>query len=217
MEKMKMYTFYSESHRDIYEDYFLKSFKKNKLDENFELITKVVPQLSDNGGFNSKGFNETMNFKLDLLLEAVKENKDKYFMYCDCDVQFIHNFYQDIISYQNENIDIYAQPDEHTICAGFFMAKSNIIFEKFIKKVQKKLKEINYQYNDQVIMNQLKSFIRFKLLPKEKYFSIGNYNGGKVWKIGDEIKKTEEILVHHANYTIGTETKKALMNGLKNY
>jgi hypothetical protein len=57
MNKLKIYTFYSSSHKEIYENYFLKSFNENKLNENFEIVLTEVVQRSETGDFNSKGFN----------------------------------------------------------------------------------------------------------------------------------------------------------------
>lgn len=212
-EKIKLYTFYSDSHKEIYEKYFLKSFHEAKLDENFELDTTKVEQKSPTGDFNSQGFSETMLDKLHVIYRAIEENENKLFVFSDCDVQFFKNFYDDITtSYINDKVDMSAQSDAGTICAGFFVARANKIFKKFIEFVMKE----NYKFpNDQVCMNFHKGRVRYSLMPDNKYFSIGSVNGGKVWSGETNIIIPKGIYMHHANFTVGIKNKIELFELIK--
>ena len=210
MKRIKIYTFYSKSHQEIYENYFFKSFNENKLDMNFEIIPTEVIQRSQTGDFNSSGFNQTMNDKVQIIKGAL-ESED-IFIYADCDIQFLENFYDDISQYISEDIDIVAQQDLGTICAGFMVIRSNERTKNLFNLISQK----NYDYNDQIYINQHKNMVKYRLLPADKYFTIGNANGGRVWNGETNIKLPQNILVHHANFTIGKENKIKLFEMIKN-
>lgn len=211
-DKINLYTFYTETHNTLYEEYFLKSFYEKKLDENFNLKVRKFAQKSNDGSFNSKGFKETMFDKLSLIKDAIQENPENPFVYSDCDVVFYKNFYDDI--FLDSNIDALFQNDQNTLCAGFFIAKSTYKFKNFIDVVCHN----NYKYpNDQVTMNAFKDNINYKLLECDKYFTIGNLLGlysGESFSLGEKVKS--EIILHHANFTIGIENKIKLINEVKN-
>lgn len=208
---MKLYTFYSESHRDIYENHFLKSFYEYGLDKKFELDATLVEQRGK-GDFGTKGFNETMEDKIKILIRAAEENPDKPFVYADCDIQFFKDFHDDILTYLDDKTDMAAQSDDGTICAGFFVAKGNKVMKKFFNYIQK----VTPKYtNDQVAINANKGRMRYRLLPSDKYFTIASVNGARVWKGETGFKIPENIMVHHANFTVGVERKVELFNYVK--
>jgi hypothetical protein len=51
-------------------------------------------------------------------------------------------------------------------------------------------------------------------LDRNKYWTIANYTGG-VWNGSIDFKVPENILVHHANWTIGTDNKIKLLNEVR--
>ena len=60
---IKILTFYSDSHKELYEKYFLESFNKF-LKKDFELDVLYIEQLSNSGAFGTSGFEETMLMKI---------------------------------------------------------------------------------------------------------------------------------------------------------
>ena len=76
---MKLYTFYSDTHTELYEDYFLKSFNDYGLNKSFELDSTLINQHKGNGAFDSEGFNSSMMDKVEILQRAAEENINKYF------------------------------------------------------------------------------------------------------------------------------------------
>jgi hypothetical protein len=56
--------------------------------------------------------------------------------------------------------------------------------------------------------------IKKKLLP-HSIFTIGMATGWKVWE-GHEVEIPKDILVHHANYTVGLQNKIHLLDLVKN-
>lgn len=210
---MKLYTFYTETHKSLYEDFFIPSWERHGLSNNFDLKTLNGHQFSETGNFNSQGTIDTWDERLGMFLDVIEENWGSFFIYSDCDVQFFGNFYDDIISRIDENTDMLAQSDMGTICAGFMVVQANKIMKKFFEKIRKELKNFS---NDQMCINHYKMQMRSKLLPESKYFTIANSNGGRVWTPDQtNLIIPNDILVHHGNYTIGIENKTKLMEFVK--
>lgn len=211
---MNLYTYYSNSHQDIYENYFLKTFYDNKLENNFDLIPFKVKQRSKTGNFDTEGFNTTTKDKINILLDAVHDNWNDWFIFSDSDVQFFKDFYNDIVLRKKEDVDIIAQQDfGGTVCTGFFMAKGNERTEALFKKVY----DTSDSFNDQMALNSIKNnFINWDLLPLDRYFSIWKLNNGDLWRGEKHFNVPKSIFVHHANYTIGIENKIELLEFVKN-
>jgi len=208
---MNLYTFYSDSHSELYNNYFLKSLNKTDGDK-FKLFTKKVEQKTETGSFNENGFNSTMNDKVELLLDAINDNWGNWFLFADCDIQFLNTFYNDLISYQADNLDIVVQSDLGTLCAGFFMGNANNNLKAIMEKIHKNIKNF---HNDQIALNLYKDMVSYKYFDKNKYFTIANVNGGGVWSGQKDLNIPKDILVHHANFTIGVSDKINLMNYIK--
>jgi hypothetical protein len=203
---MKLYTFYSESHKELYENYFLESFNRLNLGDDFELDATIVSQ-KGNGDFGTKGFKATMVDKIEILFRAVEENPDQPFVFADCDIQFFENFHDDILTHLDDKTDMVAQSDNGTICAGLFIARGTKVMKKFLQHIHK----VTPDYaNEQVAMNVHKGRVRYKLLPQDKYFTIAMVNGAKVWEGETNYDLPKNIMVHHANFTIGVPRKAEL-------
>lgn len=208
---MNLYTFYSPSHTEVYEKYFLKSFNEH-LSNDFILTTHKCEQKTTDGNFSDPNWNSSMNDKLFLLKKAIKENDGKWFVYSDCDIQFFGNIMDDIKENINDNLDMLCQEDYHTICAGFMVIKASKKMYEFIEIIEMH----HHESNDQIAMNQFRHLINFKLLPKDKYYTVGNFNGGRVWNPGEGVPNTENVVMHHANFTIGVENKIAMLKEVLN-
>lgn len=60
----KIYTFYTTSHKELYEDWFLASLKETN--PNLELIVRNFDQECASGQYMSDGWMDTMHKKMDL-------------------------------------------------------------------------------------------------------------------------------------------------------
>lgn len=212
---MKLYTFYTPSHKEIYENYFVESFN-NYLYKDFTLDTELGVQKTKNGDFSDPELGSSMDDKIVLLKRAIEENYEKWFIYADCDIQFFGNIIDDINNYINlgvsENIDMFCQEDCNSICAGFLLIKSSKKMYDFIDLISKERHKFN---NDQLAMNHYSNYIRYSFLPRNMYYTVGNYNGGRVWNPGEMIYLPNKILLHHANFTIGVRNKILMMDEIK--
>ena len=204
--KIPIYTFYSDSHSELFNNYFLPSFNEH-LSESFVLYTMNIEQKCETGEFNTEGFSETMADKLVLIKRAIADNKDTPFVYADCDIQFFGDFRNDI---DLSGVDIVCQEDRDSLCAGFFFARGTERFENYIDLI---IENNNTVPNDQILFNEYSNSMNWRLLPRKKYYTVGNFISD-VWD-GDPIIVPKDVVVHHANYTIGLPNKIKLMNEVK--
>jgi len=209
---MKLYTFYSDSHKEIYEDYFLKSFNDCGLNKSFELDVTHIEQRGS-GDITSGGFNGSMVDKVKILQRASQENYGKHFVFSDCDVQFFGDFKEDILSYTSDKLDMIAQTDCGAICAGFFIAKGSEKLENFFNLIYE---QTPYYRHDQEAININKNMINSSLLPNDKYFNISSVIGDNLWQEGVEYNLPKNMLIHHANYTMGVHNKMKMMRYVRN-
>ena len=198
----KLLTFYSDSHKVLYDEYFLTSYKKY-LSEDFILLEKKIDQLSPSGNFASFGFDKTMMEKIKWILENIDINDNNYLVFADCDVQFFNNLEFDLSSH-----DILFQHDfyESNYCAGLFVCKQNERVLNFFKLVYDIFtSNMNGKIDDQAVINMLlnkhKLDLKFGILPSNKYWTIAFSTNG--------------IIAHHANFTIGVSNKIKLMDQVK--
>jgi hypothetical protein len=211
---MKIYTFFTDTHK-IFLDTFIESFP---FEENFDLEIKYFPQECNKGVFESDGWDRTMKKKIEYILYSLEQTNDgDIFIHSDIDIQFFSNIKEDLLSYLSiKEVDILFQRDDFRknseICMGFFVCKSNERTKSFFKYVYDNLN--NYK-NDQIAVNNLiHSFpIKYDLLP-EKYYTVGLRNG--LWNGQENIIVPEDILLHHANFTIGIQNKLNLLKLVKN-
>jgi len=216
---MDLLTFYSDSHKEIYEDYFLKSFNEH-LSESFDLKVKKIEQLSPNGDYDSSGFMETMMDKLKLILEHLHVGTDP-FVFADCDIQFFRDFKEDILRELGGN-DIRFQDDIVCRCAGFFVAKRNDEVKRFFDIVYKETPKYFQQQSDQtainVILNSQQNFglkLNERVLPRNKYFTVAASTNAKQWA-GQDFNIPTTLVAHHANWTVGLDNKIKLLQFVKN-
>lgn len=212
MSKINLYTFFTESHEYLLNNYFLPSFQSAGLANNFNLNIIKCKQYSESGSFNTHGFHTTMLDKLKILIHAA-ENNDR-FVFADCDIQFFKNIYNDVVDI--DGYDLVAQNDLGSVCAGFLIINSSENLKNFLRFVYEQCEANPYKYpNDQVCINTHLDLINYKLLPIDKYYSVGNYNQGQVWNGEDISNAPNDLILHHANFTIGVDNKIKLMNIIK--
>jgi len=214
---MKTYTFYTQSHESLLNDWFIPSFVKTQT--NNELIVKKFDQKCESGAFMSEGWNDSMFDKIEYVLHSIDDTpKNEFFIHADCDIQFFKDINEDLKSINFEMFDIVAQADgPDQICCGFMLIRSNDKTRTVFKEIIDLVKHKKYN-NDQIALNAI--YRKFGLnvgLLSFKYYSTwmscpGLWNGQP-----DPINNIPNNLVlHHANYTIGIDNKIKLLNMVKN-
>jgi len=212
---MIIYTHYSESHFDMFKEYFLKSLRVLYTKEELPLRVVYHTQTTENGEFMSNGWLEAMDIKLDVILQAIEENYGKSFIFSDSDIQFFQPFVSDIVEKLKSN-DIACQEDRGTLCAGFFGCNANQNTKNLFETIKKTFKSM---VNDQVCLNYYKNLVTYTLLNRDQFYTIGNSfdnsDGTNVWDNITDIIPPKSILIHHANYVIGRENKLKLLKMIK--
>ena len=207
---MKLVSYYTSSHKILYDNYFLPSIKS---DFGFELISKEGIQLSESGSFDSSGFNESTSDKINFLIEVL-ENTPKFdnLIFCDVDLVFIKNpidYLKDFLDY--DMVFQYGYSDLNT---GFFLLKNK-------DKVKELL--INVRDNCHLFLHDQDALNFFIKKTSLKYTTFDNqisctatFNGTNIWG-GEEFKVNYLPIVFHACWTIGVENKIKLLEKIKNY
>lgn len=215
---MVVYSHYSDSHKEIYNDFFYSSLRKIYSKADLKLRILHHEQTTAEGKFMSPGWLETMNYKISVILTAIDECKGGWFIFSDCDVQFFAPFIDDIAEQIKEK-DIVCQEDRGSLCAGFFACKANENTKRLWELIKVNFRTL---VNDQAALNYFRPSINYNTLDKNKYYTVGNFfenpNGTFIWDNITNIIPPKNILIHHANYVEGTKNKISLLKMIrKNY
>ncbi|MDR3647100.1 MAG: putative nucleotide-diphospho-sugar transferase [Candidatus Babeliales bacterium] len=204
--RIKMYALYTPSHKILVDKYFLPSIK-----DNFNLIIDTFKQQCPTGQFNSEGWNTTMLDKVDVIINAIKSNKNKIFIFSDVDIIFIRPVEKELKKLMKTYEFVIQKSSEKlpNCCTGFFAMIGNeknlklwIDIKKFMLKNPKLSEEdvLNFFIKQGRLNN-----IKWSQLPKE--YNTGGMFTGSRWVPGIELQLPENILLHHANWTVGIDNK----------
>ena len=218
MKKINLITYFTPSHKVFYDDYFLPSFKKHSLDQDFNLIVETGEQVAENGDYYSKGFNGTTVDKLSSFSNHLNVGDSNPLMFADADIQFLGNFKDDIVeTFNSSGCDILFQSDITNLCTGVFICKQSKLVKQLLEEALELTPRVEHE---QVAINMILQSnnlnIKYDTLDPTKYFTIGYSTKGTQWTpetVDLDIPKT--ILMHHANWTAGVENKIKLLNFVK--
>jgi hypothetical protein len=203
--KIKHYTFFTETHR-IFLKYFLNTFP---FDPQIDLVIRFMPQECQTGEFENHGWMKTMTRKVEYILDAFAELKDgDIFIHSDADIVFLQP-YKNILLEELGDHDIAFQSDVGTACMGFFVCR---VSKKTKKLFNTLLKELGNHKHDQHAVNYLLTNSEHKLKTKlltRKFFNYG-FNG-KHYKGESSVILPLDIILLHANFTVGIDNKVKLL------
>lgn len=208
---MKIYTHYSDSHSEMFEKFFVKSLEEVYPNGEVEIKAHYHAQTAPSGAFMSHGWLDTMDIKLDVILSAIEENMGEKFIFSDVDVQFFKPFLG-VVEDELNVVDITCQEDRGTMCAGFFGCCGNQKTMDLFKLIKQHFRNLS---NDQVALNHFGSKVVYSLLNKDQFYTIGNFilnpNGTSIWDGHSEVIPPKDMLIHHANYVVGSGDKLRLL------
>lgn len=215
---MKIYTHYSDSHKAMYNDFFIKSLRSIYSKSDVGVRALFHEQTTPDGKFMSAGWLDAMYFKILVVLEAIEECKGGWFIFADCDINFYQPFLEDL-EQEIKNKDITCQQDRGTLCAGFFACKANEKNKALWSQIKSTFRSFPGS-GDQTALNYFKNQVNYGLLDKEKYYSVGNFPEGTnnlttVWDNKTNIIPPKNMLLHHANFVEGTENKVKLLEMIR--
>jgi hypothetical protein len=173
--------------------------------------------LDSAGSYRTPGWLSAQKQKLELIYECLcdTDDEDEIFMYSDLDIQFFAPFrsYIEELLMTNDIVFQNDCPDYPVYCMGFFACKKTDAIKDLFKTAITLLK---YKSEcDQTVINEVihafPSIVKY-VLPNE-FFTVGMH-GGKVWD-GEEFEIPENIIMHHANWTVGIDNKIKLLKQVR--
>jgi hypothetical protein len=203
--KIKHCTFFSDSHK-IFLKYFLNTFP---FDETIDLSIRYIPQECASAKYEAEGFNKSMKRKVAFINDTLDELKDDdIFIFTDPDVVFVKP-YKNLFLEEMADSDIIFQSDRYTACMGVFMCKVSERIKFFFRDLYNNLDNF---IHDQEAANYLLKVKNYNL--KIKLFSHKVFNYGFLdyrYEGENVINFPDDIVLMHANYTVGVENKTKLI------
>jgi hypothetical protein len=200
---MKIYTYYTESHKEMFENYFSKTI------QDLEMVSYYGEQECASGSYYQDGWKKTTMKKVDVFIKACEENQGDIFVYSDVDIQFFGPLKETLIQ-ELGDYDIAIQNDYlGGMCSGFFVCKGN---ERTLKMFESMKSNEDLYLEDQHALNMNLNFVKFKPL-SHRFWTFGIYK--TQWK-NQNFDIPDDILMHHANWTEGLNNKYTLLNVVRN-
>jgi len=226
---MKLYTLYSDSHKILFDEWFRPSIKATNPD--LQLICKISEQFCSSGNYMEKGWKETMIEKDNYIIQSLEDAQpNEIIIHADADVQFFKNIKQNLNLKIFDTVDIVCQADApNAACFEFMIMKNTENLKQLFKNIVEIVKEANDQsmhhINDQRILNSIHRSFGIKMgLLDYRYFSnwmTHDINVSKSlfsdFEAVDSNNIPSNLILHHANYVVGVQTKIDLMNKIKSY
>jgi DNA-directed RNA polymerase subunit F len=203
----------------MFEKHFAPSLRTSRL--NFSV--RLLPQKSATGAFQSDGFQATCLAKVGYILEVLAANLGgEPFIFSDVDVRFYGDPTADLLGLlqgsgrgaAGGDSDILFQDDGPAgACTGFMVMRPTPRVLEYWRKVAEWMRDTN-QLDQDAANRLLETHFApaWGLLP-ERYWTVGRKGG--VWKPGDPVNPPADLLVHHANWTVGIENKLALLEAVR--
>ncbi len=226
---VKLYGLVTPSHEILLREWFLPT-----LADSYELRIKECPQVGamEQHLFGTREFVQTVWFKVNWILEAIRETWGSAFVCSDVDIQFFRKT-EPIISHLLQSNDLVFQREDPAgvPCCGFFCCRANSRTLRFWQDVLKRMGQPPAQNEQKVASEILRPFlalypspikqilarIRFLLMQRNPYglrwdylpneFFGGGTLTGTYWEPGGTLPVPERIVMHHANWTFGIENK----------
>ena len=237
---MKFCTFFSESHKRLFDESFIPSFP---FENGLDLIIRKIEQECPTGNLFDVGWVNSMTAKEVFINEVLERYSNEIIVFSDVDIMFYGPIKQDLEDLLGD-YDILFQKDHHNNpngrCAGFFVAKSNEKVKKLFSNVLERIRESSKERKDKradfihseqnAVNREVEALegLNWDFLP-ERYYTHGLYeqgindpeNASGFWwqnKTPEEIQNVYvpiELKMHHANWCIGIERKLHLLNFVK--
>lgn len=196
---MKIYTYYTSSHKPFFDNYFSKTV------QDLEIVSVYGDQECPTGSYYKDGWKDTTMKKVDVFIKACSENLGDVFVYSDVDIQFFGPLKQVLLD-ELGDFDIAIQNDHlGGMCSGFFVCRAN---ENTLKMFQSMKDNESKYLEDQHALNMNLHFVKFKPL-SDRFWTFGINK--TQWK-NQNFDIPEGILMHHANWTEGIQNKTTLLN-----
>lgn len=199
---MNLYTIHSESHREMALNYLLPS-----IPDSIQCYSRYVAhQHCESGSFYNNGWTDACYEKVVFFRDICLKEMGNIFIFSDADVQLFGDPTEQLLLELGHN-DIACQDDINQFCSGFFVCRAN---DKTLAMFDAMLS--NYILEDQATLNRHLGMVNAIKL-SHVFFNVA-HSIQTVWD-GQDFEIPNDILVHHANWTVGVENKIKLMDLVK--
>jgi hypothetical protein len=198
-----LYSCYTPSHRVLKERFF-----EPTIPADVELRLHFHDTEGD-GHILSPSWCRGVEWKVETILGAIRENWGRVFIWSDVDAQFFGPLCA-WAEAATRDFDIVFQVDAPgpALCNGFFFCRGNEETLRLWEETRAALREPVYQGNDQSYMREtLWAGRRMRWGHLPPLFIGGGTFTGVDWEEGRELLVPKGLLVHHANYTSGVPNK----------
>jgi len=213
--RWKLYTVYSPSHEPLYRRWFLGTMQ-----DDFEVVARSIPQTCESAEYSSPGWTESVSQKIPLILEAIDAHTENgFFVFSDVDIQWLGPVQPRLRRLLAEfpDVDIFFQHDAlknphaaANVCTGFFVCKGNIrtrAFWTLVGQSMLRTGEGDQRTAQKIIARNLIRGLKVGYLPPE-FWGPGSMEPAPLrWSSGMFLDPPPGLLVHHANWTVGVDSK----------
>jgi len=216
---LNLYTCLTPSHRLLLRRHFLPSVPSDltPIIQQFDqpIINKQNGEHSS-GVYGKNGFNEAVELKIIYLRECIQneiETGGEPFIFSDVDVRFYGPIAESALQGLGNHDIAFQQDRPGGCCTGFMVIRPNLrnisLFEQTLS-VMKQLGTEDQIATEVVLKRSTHDWIH---LPERKFWSIGQSvrQTGCAWIPGQPVDPPSELLMHHANWTVGLDNKAALL------
>lgn len=195
---MKIYTYYTESHKQLFDEWFSKTITDLEIEPTFG------DQECPTGSYYQDGWKKTTMKKVDVFINAVNQNLGGVFVFSDVDIQFFGPIKEQLLL-ELGDADIAIQNDyKGGLCSGFFVCRGN---ERTLRMFENMKRNESQYPEDQYALNMNLHFCNVKVL-SERFWTFGAH--GTQWK-GQNFDIPDNLLMHHSNWTEGIQNKIRLL------
>jgi hypothetical protein len=198
----------SPSHQGMMDSHFLPSFGKY-LEADCELSIRKIDHYC--GNFGELAFNEMGREGVRILANRIRENLGRCMVSSGCDFRFYSSFMPEV-EHALVGHEIVGINDVHGPICGDFLAFT--ASEKIASLFDWVGLNDHHFPNEQWTLNAgiLKLGISANLL-SDRFWTFG-LQSGIPWECGMDVLPPMNLALHHANWTIGSKNKEALLQAV---
>lgn len=215
--KTNLLTFWSESHKGLFDEVFLPSFDRH-LRKSFRLKAVELPQHAAEGLNRADGWQKQMGSKCEAIVKAATDWSEP-FVCADCDIAFRGDFRDDIIGRLDGKDILYQNNFKRwkPYCCGFFaMRPAHGPIDLYMRAADM-LGSVSVDC-EQTAVNLLLTgdpgLARTGELPNDIYWSPGGLLKCKAWDGQQDITPPSTAMVVHATWVSGVEAKLQYLKGI---
>jgi len=202
----------SATHVPLLEVHFLPSFFACGMDQTFDLDITYLP---DSARYDQSHYNDLYRGWIRTMHRIFCENPNRLIAQSGCDFRFYRPVQGVMpLTWEKDRADAVfcLQDGPSELCTCFFMARSTPRVQAFLYDwgEQREPADGQPRFNELIAKHGLPVL---KANP-EQYWTHG-YATQEVWDgkdVGEIPRPPEDLILHHANWTIGAENKLALLN-----